>query len=67
MALPKGRHSKARSRSRLANWKLEKPPTMACPRCKQAKLPHHVCGNCGYYDGRQVVVMESDKKKKKAK
>ena len=65
MALPKGRHSKARSRSRLANWKLETPPMTECPRCKQAKLPHRVCGNCGYYDGRQVVVTEKAAKKAK--
>ena len=56
---PKGRHSKARSRSRLANWKLAKPPVNECPRFKQPKLPHHVCRNCGYYDGRQVVAVEA--------
>jgi large subunit ribosomal protein L32 len=65
MAVPKGRHSKARSRSRLANWKLENPSTVECPRCKQAKLPHHICNNCGYYDGRQVVTVEKAPKKAK--
>ena len=65
MALPKGRHSKARSRARLANWKLGKPSITECPRCKQAKLPHHVCRNCGYYDGRQVVVTDTAASKAK--
>ena len=26
-----------------------------CPNCGTAKRPHHVCGNCGYYDGRVVI------------
>ena len=46
--------SKTRSR-RAANWKLNAVTTVACPQCKHAKLPHFVCGFCGYYDGRQVV------------
>ena len=31
---------------------------MECPQCKQAKLPHRVCGNCGYYKGRTAEVKE---------
>jgi large subunit ribosomal protein L32 len=26
-----------------------------CPNCGELKRPHHVCGHCGYYDGREVV------------
>jgi large subunit ribosomal protein L32 len=26
-----------------------------CPQCRQAKLPHTVCPNCGWYGGRQAV------------
>ena len=55
MALPKGKVSKARGRSRRANWKLDKPAVMECPRCHEVKLPHRVCKSCGYYNGRQVV------------
>ena len=25
-----------------------------CPNCGELKLPHHVCGSCGYYKGREV-------------
>jgi len=25
-----------------------------CPNCGEIKRPHHVCGACGYYDGREV-------------
>jgi large subunit ribosomal protein L32 len=26
-----------------------------CPNCGELKRPHHVCGSCGFYDGREVV------------
>ena len=33
MALPKGKVSKARGRSRRANWKLEVPAIVECKQC----------------------------------
>ncbi|HBU11941.1 MAG TPA: 50S ribosomal protein L32 [Clostridiales bacterium] len=55
MAVPKGRTSKQRSRTRRANWKLSAPTLAECPQCHQPKLAHRVCKNCGYYNGRLVV------------
>ena len=26
-----------------------------CPNCGEQKRPHHVCGSCGHYDGREVA------------
>ena len=62
MALPKGKVSKARGRSSRANWKLSLPGIVECPQCHQFKLAHRVCKHCGYYDGKQVVVMDEEKK-----
>ncbi len=49
--------SKMKSRSRrAANMKLkQKLNILECPNCHQKKLPHRVCGNCGYYDGKDVL------------
>jgi large subunit ribosomal protein L32 len=59
MAVPKKKTSKAKSRSRRAsNWRLGPPPRSECPHCHQAKLPHVVCGNCGWYHGRQAIDVE---------
>ena len=58
MATPKGRTTKAKSRSRAANWKAAAPTYSECPQCRQPKLPHRVCANCGYYRGRQAVEVE---------
>jgi large subunit ribosomal protein L32 len=33
-----------------------------CTRCNEPVLPHRVCPNCGYYQNREVVAMESEEK-----
>lgn len=58
MGLPKRRISKSRKRLRRTHYKLTGPGLVECPQCRQAKLPHRVCGNCGYYKGRTVEVKE---------
>lgn len=58
MAVPKRRTSKARKRSRKANWKVALPGIVECPQCHEAKLAHRVCKHCGYYDGKQVVTVD---------
>ena len=62
MAVPKGKISKARKHSRQANWKLSMPGIVECPQCHQMKLDHHVCKNCGYYNGKQVLNLEEERK-----
>jgi large subunit ribosomal protein L32 len=59
MAVPKKKTSKAKSRSRRAsNWRLSAPARSTCPQCRQVKLPHVVCPNCGWYGGRQAIDVE---------
>jgi large subunit ribosomal protein L32 len=58
MAVPKKKQSKTRTRKRAANWKATTPAYSACPQCRQPKLPHRVCPNCGYYAGRQAIDVE---------
>lgn len=62
MALPKNKKSRARTGSRRANWKLSLPGIVECPQCHQPKLSHRVCKKCGYYDGRQAISVETEKK-----
>ena len=62
MAVPKSKVSKQRGNSRFAQWKLTAPNLTECPQCKTMILTHRVCPNCGYYNGRQVVVPKEDKK-----
>ncbi len=58
MANPKRKSSNSRTGKRRANWKLHLPTFNTCPNCGQQKMPHRVCGNCGYYNGREVVEID---------
>ena len=55
MAVPKHRHSKSRRDKRRTHQKLTVPNIIKCPECGEAKLPHHMCKECGSYRGRKVV------------
>jgi len=61
--LPKKRTSRARQGERRAHLALKATALIDCPQCHTPKLPHHVCPTCGTYDGREVIEMESPKKK----
>lgn len=58
MAVPKRKTTKAKRDQRRAHWKADVPTYSECPQCRQPKLPHRVCPNCGYYGGRQAVEVE---------
>lgn len=55
MAVPKRKHSNARSGSRRAHNALTSKPLSACPKCSTTVPTHVVCPSCGYYMGRVVT------------
>ena len=63
MGVPKRRVSHARQGERRAHLahracrQLEE-----CSHCHEMKLPHHVCPNCGYYQGRLAVELKPDRR-----
>ncbi|MBS5660309.1 MAG: 50S ribosomal protein L32 [Clostridiales bacterium] len=60
MAVPKRRVSKTRRDKRRSSvWKLETPALSKCTQCGELKMPHRVCGNCGYYKGVAVIKKEA--------
>ena len=61
MAQPKRRWSKARTGSKRSTWKIEKENVALCSHCHQPVRQHTVCPNCGYYDGKEVISVKSDK------
>ncbi|MYJ29334.1 MAG: 50S ribosomal protein L32 [Acidimicrobiaceae bacterium] len=59
MAVPKKKTSKAKGRSQRASaWRIDQGGRSVCPRCGAVKLPHRVCGNCGWYRDRQAIYVE---------
>lgn len=46
--LPFHKTSKSRKGTRRAHHAIKPMNITRCPKCGQSKLPHRVCGNCGY-------------------
>ncbi len=60
MAVPKRKVSRARRDKRRSQvWKLSAPALTRCRQCGELKVPHRVCPNCGYYNGKAVIVKEA--------
>ncbi len=55
MAVPKRRSSKSQVRKRRTHQKAEPAAVSECAHCHEPKRPHHVCPECGYYNGREIV------------
>lgn len=55
MPNPKRRHTQTRRDKRRTHDKLTPAAPTACPQCQEPKLPHRVCGYCGYYRGVEVI------------
>ena len=58
MAVPKRKLSKRRKRLRRGQHSGAGMATQACPRCGSPRLPHRVCGSCGYYAGKKRLEVE---------
>lgn len=64
-ALPKRKVSRVRRDRRRAHYlRLKMPHMVACPQCHTLHLSHHVCLNCGMYNGVQVIAQEETSSKK---
>ncbi|HBT77880.1 MAG TPA: 50S ribosomal protein L32 [Planctomycetaceae bacterium] len=52
MAVPKRKHSNARTGSRRSHDHKKLVQRSQCPECSRAIPSHVVCPNCGHYMGR---------------
>ena len=49
-----------RVRQRRGHIKAEVAQTSACENCGAPRRSHRVCGNCGFYRGRQVLTIKAE-------
>ena len=56
--LPKRKVSSGRRDRRRAHHALKQSNIVQCSNCGEMRLPHRVCLNCGFYQGREVIEVE---------
>ena len=59
MAVPKRRTSHSKQGMRRSHHHIKPPSIQYCNKCNEPVLPHKVCANCGYYQNRDVLQLES--------
>jgi large subunit ribosomal protein L32 len=60
--LPKRKISKGRRDRRRAHDSLKAANLVQCSNCGEMRLPHTVCPSCGFYQGREIIEVEKEKK-----
>ena len=65
MSVPAKKRPRGEKRRRASHFALKKVKYIACPKCKQPKMPHAVCTNCGSYKGQDVLKSHLDKKEER--
>lgn len=61
--LPKRKISKGARNRRRSHLALTPVHLVDCPQCHAKRRPHQVCPACGYYKGKEIIEIETSKKK----
>jgi large subunit ribosomal protein L32 len=67
MGVPKKRRSSSEKAKHRGYITLAPVTISECSHCHQPKLPHRICDNCGYYDGKEVIALTLKEEKEAAK
>ena len=55
MAVPKRKTTPSKRGMRRSHDSLEPMAFQECPNCGELKRPHHMCGECNHYNGREIL------------
>jgi large subunit ribosomal protein L32 len=55
------RHTRAHTGNRRSHHALEAATLSVCSNCGAKHKPHHMCLDCGFYKGRQVIDLKAEK------
>lgn len=58
--LPKRKISRTRRDKRRTHDNLKARNLVQCSNCGEMRLPHRVCPNCGFYQGREIIEIEKE-------
>ncbi len=61
------RHTRSHTGNRRSHHALKAPNLSTCSHCGVQHRPHHMCLECGYYNGRLVMDLGAEKAKRDAR
>lgn len=61
------RHTRSHTKNRRSHHALKAPTLAVCKNCGANHRPHHMCLECGFYNGRQVMDLKAEKEKREAR
>jgi large subunit ribosomal protein L32 len=61
------RHTRAHTKNRRSHHGLKAATLTVCKNCGAEHRPHHMCLECGFYKGRQVMDLSGQKAKREAR
>lgn len=61
------RHTRSHTANRRSHHALKAPNLGVCKNCGEMHRPHHMCLNCGFYNGRVVIDLLAKKKDRAAR
>ncbi|NCN12107.1 50S ribosomal protein L32 [Candidatus Kaiserbacteria bacterium] len=61
------RHTRSHTANRRSHHALTAPTLATCLHCGAKHRPHHMCLECGHYNGRMVVDMTAKKQAREAR
>ena len=61
------RHTRAHTANRRSHHALKAPALATCKNCGATHRPHHMCLECGFYNGRQVMDLVAKKEERQAR
>lgn len=61
------RHTRAHTKNRRSHHALKNPAVAICANCGANHRPHHMCLECGFYKGRQVMDLAAKKEARQAR
>ncbi len=61
------RHTRSHTANRRSHHGLKAPALSVCKNCGASHRPHHMCLDCGFYNGRVVIDLSAKKKDREAR
>lgn len=61
------RHTRSHTANRRSHHALKAPTLATCKNCGATHRPHHMCLECGFYNGRQVIDLKAKKEAREAR